>query len=505
MATRKDQLDAFNFARRRMVANLIAPTPTGSDEAAPRPVKTFFVSAILSAVAVAGVAVLGVFKPSAPNGWESGLAVDSSSGAAYVYSPQDKELHPILNITSARLLLGSSFQKFDVPDNVINGAGQTIGAPFGIPGAPPDVPTADNVDLKQWTLCVQSKDSADQSQPGGQTTLEIGYGPGSDTAASQHDAFVVHDSSGKNYLITGDYEYPIGDNAVLNGLTGSAPTKGVSEGPWVSNAWLSAFQAGTPLDFPTVANMGAPLSGLSSQPGKHVGDYGTLVVNGQQVGYIETSTGLIEVDHFVYLLYSSGPQIVSSGAQNMTLNASEVTAAAPTNELQSPSSLIGAAQDWPQTVVTTLDSDGVTPGFGVLCVNYSGAFDGDVPQLSLYYGSQLPQPSEPGIAQSGGGSLADVVLVRPGHGVLARDVSGGNSQNTGPEYLITNTGTRYAMTSDVTIPGPNGQSTQTSAVKQLQYDGVHVAPVPDNWMRLLQVGATLNPTDAGKPPSLNGE
>jgi hypothetical protein len=69
VATRKDQLDAFNFARRRMVANLVVPTATGSDEGAPRPVRTFASSIILSAIAVAAVAVLGVFKPSAPSGW----------------------------------------------------------------------------------------------------------------------------------------------------------------------------------------------------------------------------------------------------------------------------------------------------------------------------------------------------------------------------------------------------------------------------------------------------
>ncbi len=510
MATRKDQLDAFVFARRRMVANLIAPTPTGSDEAAPRPVKTFFVSAILSAIAVAGVAVLGVFKPSAPSGWQSGLAVDSSSGAAYIYSPQDKELHPVLNITSARLLLGSNFKKFDVPDDVINGANETIGTPFGIPGAPPDVPTAGNVDLTQWTLCVQSKNSADQTQPGGKTILEVGYGAGGDSVATQYTAFVVHDSGGKNYLITGDYAYPVGDNGVLNQLTGTAVATGATEGPWVSDAWLKAFRPGSPLQFPTVSNMGQGLpSSLSSQPGTHVGDYGTLTAaNGQQVGYIETTNGLIEVNYFVYLLYSSGPAVFHSGAQKMTLTASAVTAAAPKDEQQNPSSLSQAATDWPQNTVTPIDSDGVHPGFGVFCVNFSGNFDGDVPQLSMYYGSHVPQPlpAGAGVVQSGGSSFADVVLVRPGHAALARGVSGGESQNSGAEYLVTDTGTRYPMTPTATLPGSNGQqSSQTSASKQLQYDNVHVSAVPDNWMRLIQAGAPLDPSIAGTSPSLNGE
>lgn len=502
MATRKDQLDAFVFARRRMVANLIAPSPTGSDEAAPRPVKTFFVSAILSAIAVAGVAVLGVFKPSAPSGWESGLAVDSSSGAAYVYSPQDKELHPVLNITSARLLLGPNFKKFDVPDNVINGANITMGAPFGIAGAPPDVPAADNVDLTQWTLCLQSQNAADQMKPGGNTVLEIGYS--SDKTVSQSTAFVVHDSSGKDFLVAGDYAYQVDEKDVINTLTSRQ-----ADGPWVSDTWLDAFQRGTPLQYPTVADMGAPLpASLSSQPGQHVGDYGSFTAaNGQQAGYIETDSGLVEVNYFAYTLYSAGPELKKHrNVQEMALKPSDVSAAAPKDEQQNPISLINASSNWPQNTMTTLDTDGVGPAFGVFCTSFSGAFDGDVPHLTLSYGTQLPQPLlvGAGVAQSGASSLADLVLVRPGHAALARDVSGGNSQTSGSEYLVTDTGVRYKMPATATIPGPNGQSTQTSAAKQLQYDNVHVNPVPDNWVQLIQAGAILDPGSAGISPSLNG-
>ena len=303
---------------------------------------------------------------------------------------------------------------------------------------------------------MQSKNSADQTQSGGKTILEIGYGAGGDGVATQYTAFVVHDSSGKNYLVTGDYAYPVADNRVLNQLTGTAVAPGATEGPWVSDAWLKAFRSGSALQFPSVANMGESLpSSLSSQPGTHVGDYGTLAAaNGQQVGYIETADGLIEVDYFVYLLYSAGPAVSHSGAQKMTLTPSAVTAASPKDELQNPSSLSQAANDWPQNTVTPIDSDGVHPGFGVFCVSFAGDFDGDAPQLSMYYGSGLPQPlpAGAGVVQSGGSSFADVVLVRPGHAALARDVSGGESQNSGAEYLVTDTGTRYLMTPTAAIP-----------------------------------------------------
>ena len=117
MATGNQQLEAFKFARRRMVANLIAPSATGSDAGAPRPVKTFFTSIILGVVGIAAMTVLGYLKPTAPSGWQNGLAVDGTTGAAYVY--YQNELHPVLNITSAQLLLGSGFTKYDVPDSVL--------------------------------------------------------------------------------------------------------------------------------------------------------------------------------------------------------------------------------------------------------------------------------------------------------------------------------------------------------------------------------------------------
>lgn len=505
MATRKDQLDAFVFARRRMVANLVAPSPTGSDEGAPRPVKTFFTSAILSAIAVAGVAVLGVFKPAAPSGWEAGLAVDSSSGAAYVYSPQDKQLHPVVNITSARLLLGTNFKKFDVPDSVINGPNVTIGAPIGILNAPPDVPTAGNVDLTQWTLCLDSASHSDQRPSKGSTILEVGYGAGSDSTVQQNTGFVVHDSNDTNYLVTGDYAYPIQDNRVTSQLTNVFVSSGTAAGPWVSNAWLKAFRPGTPLQVPTVDGLGDSLGSLPNQPGTNIGDFGTVSgENGQQGGYyIETADGLVQVNNFVYTLYKVGPAGTAKHVHQLALTESQVLNAKPRAELTNPTSLLGTGSDWPQNVVTILDGDGQSAGFGVLCANFSGSFDGDLPHISLYFGTHLPQPLPTGVTVQGSGqSLADYVLVKAGHAALARKVSGGNSLSTGSEYLVTETGTQYLMTPSAKLVGASADAKQVSAAQMLQYDKVAVTTVPTNWMSLLPSGPALDPQAAGGPPSL---
>jgi type VII secretion protein EccB len=499
MATRKDQLDAFVFARRRMVANLVAPSPTGSDEGAPRPVKTFFTSAILSAIAVAGVAVLGVFKPSAPSGWENGLAVDSSSGAAYVYSAKEKVLHPMLNITSARLLLGQNFKKFDVPDNVINGPNMTIGAPFGIPGAPPDVPPASSVDLNTWTLCLQSKSNANQTLDGGKTLLGVGYSNAGMSPVNQSTGFVVHDAS-RNYLIAENHAYPVQDNRVLRALIGASVDPGVTVGPWVSSTWLKVFQPGNPLQFPTLDGIGDRLT-VGNQPGEFVGQYGTLSTPNGPVGYIETASGLIEVNYFVYSLYIANPD-VSRFPNPMNLNIAQVNDAGA-----KAGSLGSTGPDWPKNLVTVLDSDGVHGGFGVFCATYSGTFDGSVPHLNLYYGATPPQPlgSGTGVAQNGSGSsLADAVYVKPGHAALARDVSNGDSLNVGPQYLVTDTGTRYLMQNG-TSKDENGQSKPIDVYKQLQYDNVKPHPVPDSWLKLIQIGANLDPTAAGQTPTITGQ
>jgi len=504
MATRKDQLDAFVFARRRMVANLVVPTPTGSDEGAPRPVKTFFTSAILSAIAVAGVAVLGVFKPSAPGGWQSGLAVDSSSGAAYVYSPQDKQLHPVVNITSARLVLGSKFKKFDVPDSVINGPGITIGAPLGILNAPPDVPAAGNVNLTQWTMCLQSKKASDPTVSGGRTYLGIGYGPGaSTTVAPPHAALFVHDDSGTNYMVSGDYAYPIDDNRVINPLTSTAVGDHDSVGPWVSSTWLKAFTPGTSLKFPTVADVGKSLpSGFPDADGrvKHIGDYGQVIGSSGPQYYIETDDGLVEVSQFVYTLYKANPAITDAGATQVNFISSDPAALNPRNEQTTSTSLQEAGTNWPQSAVLAID---ISP-FSVFCAAFSGSFDGNPAKLDIYYATALPWAASagPGVEQASGPGYADFVQVLPGHGVLAREVSGGDSQ-TGPIDLVTDTGARYPMAPTETVTGLDDKTSQTSAQKQLQYDNVQVERIPDNWIQLLRRLGTLDPNNAGQPATVD--
>lgn len=524
MATRKDQLDAFNFARRRMVANIVVPTATGSDEGAPRPVKTFATSIILSAIAVAAVAVLGVFKPSAPSGWQNGLAVDSSTGAAYI--TQNSELHAVYNITSARLVLGSKFQKFDVPDSTLNGAGISIGSPVGILGAPEDVPSAANMNLTQWSFC-QNEKEADESKPGGSTYLEIGYWPAVDTTPNgqsvgdaqggstpANKAMIVHDSQMNIYLVDGDYRYLVGNDttdhqsvqSLLRAVNlGNSFIGNDAVGYYVSDTWLSAFALGPQIASPTVVGLGDPAP--SGQPLSKIGAYEANQTGGG--GSVQTAQGLAQLDAFAFSLYTENSTLINHGIKSTaaTMSPSEINAAnsghTPNNDQVFQQGTFG--DKWPHVAPSLLGTSTEDPTAANICVGYAGASPGGIPQLTTWTSPQLPygSPSQSfGLNQASAGSTANIVLVKPGYGLIA--------QGNGQQFLIEDSGFKYGLAVDANKQSGgsgssagssgSGSNSTTSAREMLGYQKTTVESVPENWLSLLQGGATLDPAKAGQTP-----
>lgn len=527
VATRKDQLDAFNFARRRMVANLVVPTATGSDEGAPRPVKTFASSIILSALAVVAVMVLGVFKPSAPSGWESGLAVDSSTGAAYV--TQNNQLHAVYNITSARLILGKNFTKYDVPDSTLNSSNVTIGSPVGILGAPEDVPSASDMTLTQWSYCQNELQANGAATSGGQNYLEIGYAPTASSTnglwtSSSAQALIVHNTAGDVYLVDGNYKYMIGNDTtdhtyvqqILTAINqGRALTNPDTVGYWVSDAWLNVFSAGSPITFPKLSNLGDSVHASTQQPGTKVGQYGQVQSSTTADGAVQTANGVLELSPFAYYLYAANSQLSNiSPLQSSQLTQSAINEA-NSGGTPSASSVFESGtygSNWPTLAPSLNGIDTSSATTANICVGYDGQSPNGVAQLTTWTSSTLPYGSDGGsfgVTQSGGNLEAGVVLVKPGYGLIAKQSSG-----SATEFLIEDSGFRYPLGSGVvavagatasasasaTATGSSSNNTSVSAIDQLGYTSVSVETVPPAWVSLLQGGAELNPAAAGKSP-----
>ncbi|WP_461715732.1 type VII secretion protein EccB, partial [Streptomyces sp. DSM 41036] len=105
MASRRDELNAYTFAKRRLIAQFLQPNPTGSEEGAPRPLRAVLPGAIIGVVILAGFGAWGMFKPVAPKEWDKpheNVIIASESTTRYVVlkTGDKKQLHPVLNMSS---------------------------------------------------------------------------------------------------------------------------------------------------------------------------------------------------------------------------------------------------------------------------------------------------------------------------------------------------------------------------------------------------------------------
>src|SRR5512139_2480516 len=103
MATRKEQLAAVEFARRRVLGAVVRPGEANPDEAAPRPGRTMFGALAAVAVALGATAAVGFLAPKHADDWRNGL-IEDSAGTSYVMLAG--RLHQVANQTSAKLILG---------------------------------------------------------------------------------------------------------------------------------------------------------------------------------------------------------------------------------------------------------------------------------------------------------------------------------------------------------------------------------------------------------------
>ncbi|WP_189277031.1 type VII secretion protein EccB, partial [Kitasatospora griseola] len=149
MASRRDELNAYTFARKRMVGAFLQPGGGGNDEDAPRPIRAVLPSFVIGAVVVAGFGMWGVIKPSAPPNWDNGKFIlqGKSSTTRYVILPDPKTnqptLHQVLNMSSARLVLSEGATVQTVADDVLDKYPRR-GPAIGIPYAPDKLPKGDD-------------------------------------------------------------------------------------------------------------------------------------------------------------------------------------------------------------------------------------------------------------------------------------------------------------------------------------------------------------------------
>ena len=160
MTTSKDLVEAHSFTRRRLVTAFVSGAPGGHEVEPARPFRAVVGGVALGVLLVAGAAVARVLAPGADPTWaqQPGLVISREEGAVFAITEASSTpvLRPVLNVTSAKLVLGPDLEPRVVPEEQV--AAEQVGRDLGIVGAPHDVPDVERLAGSGWTACTDGDD-----------------------------------------------------------------------------------------------------------------------------------------------------------------------------------------------------------------------------------------------------------------------------------------------------------------------------------------------------------
>ncbi|MFF0742089.1 type VII secretion protein EccB [Streptomyces sp. NPDC004111] len=506
MASRRDELNAYAFAKRRLVAQFLRPSPTGSEEGAPRPLRAVLPGMLVGAVLLAGFGAWGMFRPAAPAGWQEPYAhviVASGSTTRYVVltTKGRHRLHPVLNMASARLLVevdDRHSQIVKVADDVLDSSGLQRGATVGIPYAPDRIPGAAEVGRpKLWAACERAEPGGrsvqtavfvlagrDRAPLGGGNRLRGGQLLYVESAEEGHARYVV-DATGTKYRIK-DRDVPLLSHVVG---VGQVPQR-------VSREWLETLHEGNEIVRPELPEKPGGPSRVPSLPanGKRVGS--VLRAGGSY--FLVLRDKVARVSPFTASLLLNSPRLAGLGQAGRP---------ADTGIVFDPRAEFRPYPKWPEQAPGPRAVNRPVPGGGhrdTVC-NVLRSVHGSrgTTTLSTWAGPGFPRPLATG---------ATSAYVTPGSGQYFRQISGTRT-DTGPFFLVTDAGLRHSVQVGAspaeggaahgegpypTGPGDGGgggRQPLKTARELLGYQDVEAALVPAAWSSLLPTGPRLS-TDA---------
>ncbi|MEW1911496.1 type VII secretion protein EccB [Kitasatospora sp. NPDC085895] len=517
MASRRDELNAYNFARRRTVGAFLQPGGGGNDEDAPRPVRAVLPSFVVAAVAVAGFGMWGVIKPSAPLNWDDGKNIiqgkESTTRYVVLEDPQthEKVLHQVLNMSSAKLLLPAGSKVVQVADKVLDNY-KNHGATIGIPYAPDKLPSAaDAGEAKLWSVC--DRPGVDKTQAGINQAVFIAAGDEAKTLSDpakvlqegqglfvQAPPLTKDDVPSKFLVDMNGVKHAVGKlnlsardrKALESGLFGVdvVPQQ-------VTKAWLDTLETGEVVEFPknpdlTQTKMKSNVK-LTNTEDAYVG---RLLVF-QNTYYSVGKDSLYQVTPFQAELMRNDPALdaVYDGASP---KAAEMSPRDNADLAGKISPRILDKTNLPDAKPLPPLNTGDKATRSVICSTFAG-YDNGVPKRTVWAHTDYPAKVPLGSASA---------HVTPGHGLLYRAVdgqAGPETQDTsGTTFLITETGLRYSLQANNdggTGPSPapsagqqqaQGKDEENGSQARLGYKSVAPGRVPLQWSILVPAGGALS-------------
>ncbi|MET7287428.1 type VII secretion protein EccB [Streptomyces sp. NPDC005573] len=443
MQSRRDHLQAYQFATGRLASSLVSGDP-GSGEA---PMRRFGLGAtygvVITVLLVVAATVYGLLRPVENTAWahNGALVFEKETGTRYLYL--GGQLHPTANYASALLAVGSGVHLEQVSRASL--AGVPRGVAVGIPGAPDDVAPPTALLNGGWADCMRRGTAVDEAldfDPSGVHRI-----PG--------DATVLVAGPGTTrYVLWNGKKYAVGSRSVLValGLDTEQPVKATAD-------WLAALPSGPAIAPPAIPGTGSKGTAVAGDPAV-IGQVFRAVIRDTSHYYVLKADGLAPLSATEAALIAAGP----GGHGPVRVSPADIAAVRASGD----TTLMHRIPD-------LLDGkDATADGGAALCLLYSA--DGRTVTV---------------VRETGGAATARAsVIVPPDAAVLAappKDSAGGTTSDA---YLITDQGVKHRL---------DGQ-----AAEALGYGGVTPRSLPAGLLARIPSGVRLTRAQAVAPvPGVN--
>ncbi len=423
--TSRLHISGYRFLRRRLECALLRRDPAALgtvNELLPAQGFALLTGSMVAALAVAGCAVLGTLRPQSVLG-DAPVALAQESGA--LYARVDDVWHPVLNLASARLVLGSKVSPQLVHESALAHAKR--GPLLGIPGAPADLGEPLAPEDTTWTVC-DSRGSVAST-----TTAVVGStaGPLIHRLAVDETVLAASDAGAPIYLLyrgqraVVDPADPVVARALR--LEGHRPRP-------VSRTLLNALPEAPPIAVPPIADADGRRS--SAVPGFPVGSVLRVVRAGSDEYYVALAGGVQRVGQVAADLLRFSDSRGTRG----------IAAVAPDVIGDSPTLNVLPVNTFPDRASAPLQDDDAT-----LCASWIAGHAGAQVWLSAGRGLPLPAGQAPiTLTQAdNGGSALDGVYLPAGRSAYVRSAGlTGADTRAGARYLITDGGVRFGIHDD---------------------------------------------------------
>ena len=311
MQSRRDQVEAHTYLLSRLTGALVSADPDAAEPPTRRDSRGIVTGTVVALLAIAVVAGFALFSTRGSTRWKQPqtLILDKSTGSRYLLV--EGRLRPVLNLASAKLLLGSRLTTASVKTAALKNVPR--GGPLGIVGAPDSLPAADRVNRGAWRVCTTTPVAALTTYPDVRLITDLAGSPATQRFAADQGLLVDVLGDG-TYLVWQGEALKLSEPWVADvlGWGGVRPLT-------VPSAWLQLLATGPtlePVAVPGQDDPGPRIDGQATTIGQlfHVDDSGRT-----NPYYLLQRSGLTALTETQYLLASARagtekPRSISAGA-----------------------------------------------------------------------------------------------------------------------------------------------------------------------------------------------